>query len=49
MGAIEPSHVLTAIGVSEQLNRSSLRFSFGLDHSADDIDYVARILIDIVQ
>tara|TARA_B100001989_G_C24522705_1_gene456792 strand:- start:12 stop:1157 length:1146 start_codon:yes stop_codon:yes gene_type:complete len=48
VGSIEPSHVLTAIGVSEQLNRSSLRFSFGLDHSADDIDYVARILIDIV-
>ena len=38
-GAVEPSHVLTAIGVPRDLALGALRFSFG--HATSDAD-VAR-------
>ena len=37
------SHVLTAQGLGEQQARSAVRFSFGPDVSADDIDHVVAI------
>jgi len=46
---VEPSHVLRAIGVSEQLAHSSLRFGLGRFNTAEDIDYVARRVIESVR
>jgi cysteine desulfurase len=40
----EPSHVLRAIGLSEQLSRASLRFSFGRQTTARDILKTTKIL-----
>lgn len=37
-GKREPSHVLRAMGVSETVARSSLRVSFGPDHTYEDAD-----------
>lgn len=37
-GAIEPSHVLIAIGLTREQARSSLRFSLGPSNSADQVD-----------
>jgi cysteine desulfurase len=37
-GATEPSHVLTAIGLTPDQARSSLRFSLGRSNSQEDID-----------
>ena len=48
VGSIEPSHVLAAIGLDEDQNKSSLRFSFGLTNTKKDIDYVVSTLKDIV-
>ncbi len=47
-GSLEPSHVLSAMGVPPDLAQSSLRFSFGRSNTFDDIDYVVEVLPEIV-
>ena len=47
-GAIEPSHVLTAMGVPRELGIAALRFSFGKDNTAEDVDAVVGALPKIV-
>jgi cysteine desulfurase len=47
-GAIEPSHVLTAMGLSGDRARASLRFSIGKHNRAEDIDYVLETLPEVV-
>ena len=46
--ALKASHVLIAMGLSHTLAQSSLLFSFGLDNTAKDIDYVLEVLSPIV-
>jgi len=48
-GAIEPSHVLTAMGVPRDLGIAALRFSFGRDNTAEDVDAVVSALPKIVE
>ncbi|HVO63682.1 MAG TPA: cysteine desulfurase family protein [Terriglobales bacterium] len=48
-GAREPSHVMVAMGLSPERARASLRFSFGKQNSAEDVDYLLDILPDAVQ
>jgi len=43
-GSIEPSHVLTAMGLSDDRARASLRFSFGKHNVAEDLDYALSVL-----
>ncbi len=43
-GAVEPSHVLTAIGLSREQAKSSLRFSLGESNTIEEVD----ALIDAV-
>lgn len=38
-GALEPSHVLTALGLDRETASAAVRFSLGADTTADDIDY----------
>jgi cysteine desulfurase len=47
-GSLEPSHVLTALGVPEDLARGSLRLTAGEDNSLEDMDRVLDILPGIV-
>ena len=48
-GAVEPSHVLTAMGVPRDLGVAALRFSFGKDSGGDDVEAVAVALPKIVE
>ena len=43
-GSLEPSHVLSAIGLGPEQARSSIRFSLGRFNTAEDIDRTLEIL-----
>jgi cysteine desulfurase len=43
-GAIEPSHVLTAMGLPPEIARASLRFSLGKQNTPDDIEFVLALV-----
>src|SRR6266702_148971 len=43
-GAIEPSHVLTAMGLRPDRARASLRFSLGKQNAADDVDFAIQLV-----
>lgn len=47
-GAIEPSHVLTAMGLAPDLARASLRFSLGKHNAAEDVDFALSIIPETV-
>jgi cysteine desulfurase len=48
-GAIEPSHVLTAMGVPRELGVAALRFSFGRDNTSEDVAAVLSAAPKIVE
>jgi len=48
-GAVEPSHVLTAIGAPAQRARSSLRLSLGRQTTADEVDILLEALPKTVE
>jgi cysteine desulfurase len=48
-GSLEPSHVLQAMDLAEELLNGALRFSMGRSTTSEDIDYVLQILPDIVK
>jgi cysteine desulfurase len=43
-GAMEPSHVLTGIGLEEKQANSSIRISFGKSNTIEDVDYLVAKL-----
>jgi len=45
---LEPSHFLLAIGVQRDLAQGSIRFSLGKYTKDEDIDYVLKVLPDVV-
>jgi len=47
-GSLEPSHVLTAMGVPIEIAHGSARLTLGRDTTREDIDYVLEVLPDIV-
>ena len=47
-GNIKPSPILTAIGVDEVMNLSTLRFSFGSSNTSEDIKYLLAQLKSIL-
>ena len=48
-GAIEPSHVLTAIGLSRERAKSCLRFSLGKKTTAEQVDLLLDALVGVVE
>lgn len=47
-GAIEPSHVLLAMGLPHQRARASIRVSLGKQTTRDDIDFAAKVIPETV-
>jgi cysteine desulfurase len=47
-GAIEPSHVLTAMGLPADRARASIRFSLGKQNTAEDIDIALALVPETV-
>jgi cysteine desulfurase len=43
-GAIEPSHVLTAMGLRPDRARASIRFSLGKQNICDDVDFAIQLV-----
>jgi len=43
-GTLEPSPVIRALGVDDELARGSIRFSFGKDNTEADVDYAIEVL-----
>ena len=48
-GTLEPSPVIRALGVDDELARGSLRFSFGKDNTEADVDYAVAVLARAVE
>ena len=48
-GTLEPSPVIRALGVDDEIARGSIRFSFGKDNSAADVDYTVEVLAQAVE
>jgi cysteine desulfurase len=47
--SLEPSYVLRAMGVGEELAHSSIRFGIGRFNTDEEIDYVANLVINSVR
>ena len=47
-GSIDPSHVLVAIGLKNEMAQGALRTSFGEENTKEDIDFLISNLVEIV-
>lgn len=47
-GAVEPSHVLLALGLSPERARASLRFSLGRGNTAEQVDALVEAVVEAV-
>ena len=48
-GALEPSHVLKAMGVDSEVAQGTIRFSFGRSTTKADVDYTVEKLVEVVE
>jgi len=48
-GSLEPSHVLTSMGIPHEIVHGSLRFSFGHQNTMEDVDYAMEHLPRVIE
>lgn len=48
-GSLEPSHVISALGVKKELAHSLVRFSLGRESTAEEVEQVERVLPEVIQ
>jgi cysteine desulfurase len=47
--SLEPSYVLRALGVEEDMAHSSIRFGIGRFNTEEEVDYVAKLVVEKVK
>ncbi len=47
-GSLDPSHVLLSLGLPHEIAHGSLRLSFSDDNTEEDIDYILKVVPEIV-
>jgi cysteine desulfurase len=47
-GAIEPSHVLTAMGLRSDRAKASIRFSLGKQNTEEDVDFALSLIPEVL-
>jgi cysteine desulfurase len=48
-GTLEPSPVIRALGVDDEIARGSIRFSFGKENTDADVDYTIEVLVQAIE
>ncbi len=48
-GSSKPSHVLSSIGLSDELASKALRVTFGEDNTKEDVDYLVDSICEIIE
>jgi len=48
-GSLEPSHVISALGVEKELAHSLVRLSLGRDSTLEEVEYVEGVLPEVVR
>lgn len=48
-GTLEPSPVIRALGVDDEIARGSIRFSFGKENTEAEVDYTIEVLVHAVE
>ena len=48
-GSLDPSHVLLAIGLPHEIAHGSLRLTFGMENTMEQVDYFIEVLTPIVE
>jgi cysteine desulfurase len=48
-GSLEPSHVISALGVEKDLAHSLVRFSLGRESTMEEVDYVEQVLQKVIE
>ncbi len=48
-GDTEPSHVLKAIGLSDEWAKGALRITLSEDNTIEDVDYIVEMITEIVE
>ncbi len=46
--SLEPSYVLRALGVAEEMAHTSIRFGLGRFNTEEEVDYVIKLVVDKV-
>jgi cysteine desulfurase len=48
-GSLEPSHVISALGVEKELAHSLVRFSLGRNSTIEEVEHVERVLPEVIK
>jgi cysteine desulfurase len=48
-GSLQPSHVITALGIEKELANSLVRFSLGRESTLEEVDYVEQVLPQVIR